>query len=155
MRRTDEKETAMPLPDLDDALGLSLSLELDGVTAGRIHGISGLAIEQDVVEVQEAGPDGKVVVRTHPAGFRSGEVVLSRPVGTDTAFQDWVAGSATGATLRRQAAVVVSDAAGQVVKRYALLGAWARGLRVDSVGDAGGTVLTERLLVMYERVEVG
>ncbi len=43
----------------DRAVGHSFGLEFDGITIKAITEVSGLKIEQDVVEYKENGPDGK------------------------------------------------------------------------------------------------
>ena len=48
----------MPLPERNSAVGHSFGLEFDGITIKSITEISGLKIEQDVVELKENGPDG-------------------------------------------------------------------------------------------------
>ncbi len=60
----------MPLPDRNSAVGHSFGLEFDGITIKSITEISGLKIEQDVVELKENGPDGKYVCTSCPAGPR-------------------------------------------------------------------------------------
>ena len=57
----------MALPDIGSSVGHSFGLELDGVQVSGISDVT-LTMEQDVVELKENGPDGKVVVRSLPDG---------------------------------------------------------------------------------------
>ena len=59
----------MALPDLDISLGHSFGLEFDGVTIKQITEVSGLKIDQDVVELKQGPGTGKLLVRP-PAGPR-------------------------------------------------------------------------------------
>jgi hypothetical protein len=43
----------MALPDPDGSVGHSFGLELDGVQIRQINEVSGLTIEQDVIELKE------------------------------------------------------------------------------------------------------
>ena len=52
----------MALPDLDSSVGHSFGLEFDGITIKSITEVTGLKMEQDVVELKQNGPDGKYVI---------------------------------------------------------------------------------------------
>ena len=56
----------MAFPTGDKGVGHSFGLEFDGITIKSINEVSGLKIEQDVVELKENGPDGKYVIRKLP-----------------------------------------------------------------------------------------
>lgn len=56
----------MALPEPDSSVGHSFGLELDGVEIKQIRDVTGLRIEQDVIEVKENTPDGKYVIRQLP-----------------------------------------------------------------------------------------
>ena len=60
----------MALPDLDSAVGHSFGLEFDGITIKSITEVSGLKMEQDVVELKQNGPDGKYVIKKLPVAGR-------------------------------------------------------------------------------------
>ena len=49
----------MALPELDKAVGHSFGLEVDGVQIKQIQEVSGLKMEQDVIELKQNTPDGK------------------------------------------------------------------------------------------------
>lgn len=46
----------MALPDLDNSVGHSFGLEIDGIVIKSITEVSGLKMEQDVVEGETAAP---------------------------------------------------------------------------------------------------
>ena len=43
----------MPLPDFDSSVGHSFGLEFDGVVIKQISEVSGLKLEQDVIELKQ------------------------------------------------------------------------------------------------------
>src|SRR5215204_3645683 len=68
----------MALPDIDSSVGHSFSLEIDGVQIAGITEVSGLALEQDVIEIKETAADGTVIIRKLPGRPKAGEVTLIR-----------------------------------------------------------------------------
>lgn len=68
----------MPLPELDKAVGHSFGLEIDGVQTNQIQAVSGLKMEQDVIELEHNTADGKYHIKKLPGRFKAGEVTLTR-----------------------------------------------------------------------------
>jgi hypothetical protein len=60
----------MAFPDLDKAVGHSFGLEIDGVQIKQIQDVSGLKMEQDVIELKQDSDDGKFVIKSYPANRR-------------------------------------------------------------------------------------
>jgi len=146
----------MPLPELDSSVGHSFGLEFDGVMIKSITEVTGLKVEQDVIELKENGPDGKYVIKKLPGRWKSGEVTLTRGLTADQSFEKWVKDSQLGkmADVRKGGAVVVFDYEGNPVKRYKLTNAWPKSLEVSSLKAGDTSVLTEKIVLTYERLEV-
>ena len=146
----------MPLPELDSSVGHSFGLEFDGVQIKSITEVTGLKMEQDVIELKENGPDGKYVIKKLPGRWKAGEVTLTRGLTDDTSFDKWVKDSQFGkmADVRKGGAIVVYDYEGQPVKRYKLTNAWPKSLEIGSLKAGDTSVLTEKLVLTYERIEV-
>ena len=146
----------MALPDLDSSVGHSFGLEFDGVTIKQISEVSGLKMEQDVIELKENGTDGKYVIKKLPGRWKAGEVTLTRALSGDSSFDDWIKDSQFGkmADVRKGGAIVVYDYEGQAVKRYKLTNAWPKSLEIGSLKAGDTSVLTEKLVITYERLEV-
>ena len=146
----------MALPDLDSSVGHSFGLEVDGITIKSITEVSGLKMEQDVVELKQNGPDGKYDVKKLPGRWKSGEVTLTRPLTSDQSFEKWVKDSQFGKMpdARKGGAIIVFDYEGNALKRYKLTNAWPKSLEIGSLKAGDTSVLTEKLVVTYERLEV-
>ena len=56
-------------------------------------------------------------------------------------------------SVRKGGAIVVYDYEGNAVKRYKLTNAWPKSLEVGSLKAGDTSVLTEKLVVTYERLE--
>ena len=146
----------MPLPDFDTAVGHSFGLEFDGIVIKQISEVSGLKIEQDVVELKHNTKDGKYVIKKLPGRPKAGEVTLTRGLTDDKSFQEWVKNSQFGkmTDARKGGAVIVYDFEGSALKRYKLTNAWPKSLEIGSLKAGDTSVLTEKLVVTYEELEV-
>jgi phage tail-like protein len=146
----------MGLPDLDTSVGHSFGLEVDGIAITAINEVSGLKMEQDVIELKQNMPDGKYVIKKLPGRPKAGEVTLTRGLTDNTSFADWVKDAQFGkmAAARKGGAIIVFDYEGKPIKRYNLTNAWPKSLEIGSLKAGDTSVLTEKLVVTYEKMEV-
>ena len=146
----------MALPELDSSVGYSFGLEFDGITIKSITEVSGLKMEQDVVELKQNGPDGKYVIKKLPGRWKAAEVTLTRGLTGDSGFEQWVKDSQFGkmTQARKGGAIIVFDYEGQAIKRYKLTNAWPKSLEIGSLKAGDTSVLTEKLIITCERLEV-
>ncbi|MGK4591790.1 phage tail protein [Amycolatopsis sp. w19] len=146
----------MALPDLDKAVGCSFGLEIDGVQIKQISEVSGLKMEQDVIELKQNTVDGKYVIKKLPGRPKSGEVTLTRGLTEDSSFEKWVKDAHFGkmGSARKGGAIIVYDYEGAPIKRYKLTNAWPKSLEIGALKAGDTSVLTEKLVVTYEQMEV-
>ena len=146
----------MALPDGNKGVAHSFGLEFDGITIKAINEVSGLKLEQDVVELKENGPDGKYVIRKLPGRPKVPDITLTRGLSEDQSFEKWIKDSQFGkmADVRKGGAIIVYDYEGQPVKRYKLTNAWPRSLEIGSLKAGDTSVLTEKLVLTCEMIEV-
>jgi phage tail-like protein len=146
----------MPLPDLDTSVGHSFGLDVDGVMIKQITEVSGLKMEQDVIELKQNSNDGKYMIKKLPGRPKAGEVTLTRGLTADTSFEKWVKDSRFGKmpNARKGGAIVVFDYEGQPIKRYRLTNAWPKSLEIGTLKAGDTTVLTEKLVITYEEMDV-
>lgn len=146
----------MALPDLDTSVGHSFGLEVDGIAITAINEVSGLKMEQDVIELKQNMPDGKYVIKKLPGRPKAGEVTLTRGLTGNTSFADWVKDAQFGkmSAARKGGAIIVFDYEGKPIKRYNLTNAWPKSLEIGSLKAGDTSVLTEKLVVTYEKMEV-
>src|SRR5215218_3381725 len=99
----------MPLPDLDSSVGHSFGLEFDGVTIKSITEVSGLKMEQDVIELKENSADGIYAIKKLPGRWKAGECTLTRGLSEDNSFEKWIKDAQFGkmADVRKGGAVIV------------------------------------------------
>jgi phage tail-like protein len=146
----------MPLPELDTSVGHSFGLEVDGVVIKQIQEVSGLKMEQDVIELKQNTADGKYVIKKLPGRFKAGEVTLTRGLTEDTSFEKWIKDSRFGkmTEARKGGAIMVFDFEGNAIKRYKLENCWPKSLEIGTLKAGDTSVLTEKLVVTYEGLDV-
>jgi phage tail-like protein len=146
----------MPLPDLDTGVGCSFGLEIDGVVIKQISEVTGLKLEQDVIELKQNTNDGKYMVKKLPGRPKAGEITLTRGLTGDQSFEKWVKDSRFGkmSAVRKGGAIIVYDYEGKPVKRYKMTAAWPKSLEIGSLKAGDTSVLTEKLVITYEQLEV-
>ena len=146
----------MALPDLDSSVGHSFGLEFDGITIKSITEVTGLKIEQDVIELKENGPDGKYTIKKLPGRRKAAEITLTRGLTADQSFEKWVKDSQFGKmdSARKGGAIIVFDYEGNALKRYKLTNAWPKSLEISSMKAGDTSVLTEKLVLTAEQLEV-
>jgi phage tail-like protein len=146
----------MPLPDLDSSVGHSFGLEFDGVTIKAITEISGLKMEQDVIELKENTADGIYSIKKLPGRWKAGECTLTRGLSEDNSFEKWIKDSQFGkmADVRKGGAVIVFDFEGKEIKRYNFTNAWPKSLEIGSLKAGDTSYLSEKLVLTCESIEV-
>src|ERR1700730_13918274 len=146
----------MALPDMDSSVGHSFGLEFDGVMIKQISEVSGLKMEQDVIELKQNTNDGKYMIKKLPGRPKAGEVTLTRGLTGDQSFEKWVKSSHFGkmGDARKGGAIIVFDYEGAPIKRYKMTNAWPKSLEIGSLKAGDTSVLTEKMVVTYEQLEV-
>jgi phage tail-like protein len=129
---------------------------VDGIVIKQINEVSGLKMEQDVIELKQNTSDGKYVIKKLPGRPKAGEVTLTRGLTADNSFEKWVQTAHFGkmGDARKGGAIIVYDYEGNALKRYKLTNAWPKSLEIGSLKAGDTSVLTEKLVLTYEQMEV-
>jgi phage tail-like protein len=145
----------MALPDLDGAVGHSFGLEIDGVVIKAIQEVSGLKMEQDVIEMKANTADGKYINKKLPGRPKAGEMTLTRALTADTSFEKWIKSSQFGKMTdsRKGGAIIVYDFEGTAFKRYKITNAWPKSLELGTLKAGDTSVVTEKLVLTYEALQ--
>ena len=131
----------MALPEGDSRVGHSFGLEFDGITIEVITDVSGLKMEQEVVEDEEKGPNGESGIRRLPGRPKAPDITLTRGLTADQSFD-------------KCGAIIVFDFEGNEMKRYKLTNAWPKSLEVSSLKAGDTSVLSEKLVLTCDSIEV-
>lgn len=145
----------MALPDLDVSVGHSFGLEVDGVAITHIQEVSGLKMEQDVIEMKHNTPDGKFVNKKLPGRPKAGELTFTRGLTKENSFESWIKDGHLGkmSSARKHGAVIVYDYEGNELKRYTFENGWAKSLEISTLKAGDTSVLTEKLTMTVETLK--
>lgn len=145
----------MALPDFNSSIGCSFGIEVDGITIKSIMEVTGLKMEQDVIELKQNTSDGKYGIFKLPGRWKGCEITLTRGLTDDQSFDKWIKDSQFGdmSAARKTAAVHVYAYDNSLVKSYNLTNAWPKSLEIGSMKAGDTSVLTEKLVVTAERLE--
>jgi phage tail-like protein len=145
----------MALPELDTSVGHSFGLEIDGVMIKAIQEVSGLKMEQDVIELKHNTSDGKYINKKLPGRPKSGEITLTRGLTADNSFEKWIKAAHLGqmGEARKGGAIIVFDFEGAALKRYKLTNCWPKTLELGAMKAGDTNLLTEKLTITYEALE--
>src|SRR5487761_1730275 len=99
----------MALPDFDAGVGHSFGLEFDSVVIKQIQEITGLKMEQDVIEMKSNTADGKYMIKKLPGRHKAGEITLTRGLTADDSYDQWAQDPEMGnmSSERKDGAVIV------------------------------------------------
>jgi phage tail-like protein len=113
-------------------------------------------MEQDVIELKENSSDGKYVIKKLPGRWKAAEITLTRGLTADQSFEQWIKDSQFGKmdNARKGGAIIIYDFEGSTIKRYKLTNAWPKSLEIGSLKAGDTSVLTEKLVLTAERLEV-
>jgi phage tail-like protein len=122
----------------------SLRVSWDGAAVPGVDRLSPLVQTVEVITVRNPGSGG---TRTVPGRIDSGPVTLERPVGGDTAFEQWaeLAGSSGSSGLHKDVTVEVLDSEGGVLLTYRIRGCWPIEYRVALLGPGTRAAAVEQL----------
>jgi phage tail-like protein len=141
-----------------DALSTHVfGVQLGGYLVESIQEVSGLSVEEDVVEVKQVTSDGKQIIRKQPGGRQAGEVTIVRGLDKSSAFTDWIKETLNNGavnTARQNLTIEIKDSTSQTVRRIQLMQGWASKWEGPSLkaGDSSGA--TETVTITFEEIVV-
>jgi phage tail-like protein len=146
----------MALPQRNSGVGYSFGLEFDGITIKAITEVTGLKMQQDVVEYRQNGSGGEYHIRRLPGHHKTPDITLTRRLTADQNFDHWVENCRDGtmADVRKGGAIIVFDDRGNPIKRYKLINTWPKSLELCSLKAGDITYLSEKLILSCESIEV-
>ncbi|WP_405639686.1 phage tail protein [Streptomyces uncialis] len=135
----------------------TFAIELGKFQVETVQNVSGLQLEQDVVEVRQVSPTGELLVRKQQGSRRTGEITIIRGMDKSTAFTDWIKATLVNADLdgaRQNITIALKDAKKQTVRRIHLTNAWASRWEGPSLGASESGPATEQVTITYEDITV-
>lgn len=135
----------------------AFGIELGKFQVETVRDISGLSLEQDVVETRQVTSTGELLIRKQPGARRTGEITITRGMDKSTAFTDWIKATLVNADLdsaRQNITISLKDAKKNTVRRIHLSNAWASRWQGPALGAADSSTATEQVTITYEDLTI-
>ncbi|MBQ0925447.1 MULTISPECIES: phage tail protein [Saccharopolyspora] len=132
-------------------------VQLGGVTVESVKEVSGLTVEQDVVETQQVTPTGELFTKKQPGGQKGGEVTITRGLDKSTEFTKWIQKTLLDGDVesaRENLTIEIQDTKGESVRRMQLYDAWVSKWEGPGFSAGESSAATEQVTIVFERIEV-
>ncbi|OLF09772.1 phage tail protein [Actinophytocola xinjiangensis] len=141
-----------------DALATHVfGVQLGGFMVESLQEISGLTVEEDVVEVYQVSSTGKPMLRKQPGAQKGGEVTLTRGLDQSSEFTKWLTETlekGAVASARQNITIEIKDTEGNSVRRMQLMNAWASKWEGPSLKAGESAAATEKVTLTFEEIKV-
>jgi len=141
-----------------DALATHVfGVQLGGFMVESLQEISGLTVEEDVVEVYQVSSTGKPMLRKQPGAQKGGEVTLTRGLDQSSEFTKWLTETlekGAVASARQNITIEIKDTEGNSVRRMQLMNAWASKWEGPSLKAGESSAATEKVTLTFEEIKV-
>ncbi|ACU36860.1 phage tail protein [Actinosynnema pretiosum subsp. pretiosum] len=141
-----------------DALATHIfGVQLGGYTVESLQEVSGLTVEEDVVEVFQVTATGRPLIRKQPGAQKGGEVTLTRGLDQSDELSKWLnetleKGAVSAA--RQNVTIEIKDTEGNTVRRMQLMNAWASRWEGPSLKAGESTAASEKVTLTFEEIKV-
>ncbi|WP_320781476.1 phage tail protein [Streptomyces sp. CRN 30] len=141
-----------------DALSTHVfGVQLGGYMVESIQEISGLSVEEDVVEVNAVSSLGKQIIRKQPGRRLAGEVTITRGLDQSSEFTTWIKETLNNGavnTARQNLTIEIMDSEGNTVRRIQLMQGWASKWEGPSLSAGQSAAATETVTIVFEEIIV-
>jgi phage tail-like protein len=141
-----------------DALSThTFGVQLGGILVESVQEVSGLSVEQEVVEVKQVTNSGVQIIRKQPGARQAGEVTIIRGLDKSSAFTDWIKQTLNNGavnTARQNLTIEIMDSTKATVRRIQLMQGWASKWEGPSLKAGESSAATETVTITFEEIVV-
>jgi phage tail-like protein len=141
-----------------DALSThTFGVQLGGILVESVQEVSGLFVEQEVVEVKQVTNSGEQIIRKQPGARQAGEVTIIRGLDKSSAFTDWIKQTLNNGavnTARQNLTIEIKDSMKDTVRRIQLMQGWASKWEGPSLKAGESSAATETVTITFEEIVV-
>ncbi|GCB46894.1 MULTISPECIES: phage tail protein [unclassified Streptomyces] len=141
-----------------DALSTHVfGIQLGGYLVESIQEISGLTVEEEVVEVRQVSPEGKQIIRKQPGARQAGEVTIVRGMDQSSEFTKWINETLNKGAVdaaRQNLTIEIKDSELNTVRRIQLMQGWASKWEGPSLSAGDSSPATETVTIVFEEIVV-
>ena len=141
-----------------DALSTHVfGIQLGGYLVESVQEISGLTVEEEVVEVRQVTSEGKQIIRKQPGARQAGEITITRGLDKSSEFTNWIKETLNKGAVdaaRQNITLEIKDSEGNTVRRIQLMQGWASKWEGPSLKAGESTAATETVTIVFEEIIV-
>ncbi|MGV9254966.1 phage tail protein [Streptomyces sp. NPDC003697] len=141
-----------------DALSTHVfGVQLGGYRVESIQEISGLTVEEDVVEVKQVSDQGKQIIRKQPGARQAGEVTITRGLDKSSEFTKWIKetlNKGAVSSARQNLTIEIMDSEMNTVRRIQLMQGWVSKWEGPSLKAGESSPATESVTIVFEEITV-
>jgi phage tail-like protein len=141
-----------------DALSThTFGVQLGGILVESVQEVSGLSVEQEVVETKQVTNSGQQLIRKQPGARQAGEVTIVRGLDKSSAFTDWIKQTLNNGavnTARQNLTIEIMDSTKATVRRIQLMQGWASKWEGPSLKAGESSAATETVTITFEEIVV-
>ncbi|WP_086565876.1 phage tail protein [Streptomyces africanus] len=141
-----------------DALSTHVfGVQLGGYRVESIQEISGLTVEEDVVEVKQVSDTGKQIIRKQPGARQAGEVTITRGLDKSSEFTKWIKETLNKGAVesaRQNLTIEIMDSEMNTVRRIQLMQGWVSKWEGPSLKAGESSPATESVTIVFEEITV-
>lgn len=135
---------------VDPFINFNFLVEIDGISRGAFHEVSGFDSSIDVIEHREGG---KITVQKLPGLTKFGNITLKWGITGDRQLYEWHRAAVDGSLQRKNGAIVCLDRQGNPVARWNFFDAWPSKYDAPDFNAEGNDVAIETLELVHEGLE--
>ncbi|MCX4882247.1 MULTISPECIES: phage tail protein [unclassified Streptomyces] len=141
-----------------DALSTHVfGVQLGGYRVESIQEISGMTVEEDVVEVKQVSDQGKQIIRKQPGARQAGEVTITRGLDKSSEFTKWIKetlNKGAVSSARQNLTIEIMDSEMNTVRRIQLMQGWVSKWEGPSLKAGESSPATESVTIVFEEITV-
>ncbi|MCD9875129.1 phage tail protein [Streptomyces guryensis] len=141
-----------------DALSTHVfGVQLGGYRVESIQEVSGLTVEEEVVEVKQVSDQGKQIIRKQPGARQAGEVTITRGLDKSSEFTKWIKetlNKGAVSSARQNLTIEIMDSELNTVRRIQLMQGWVSKWEGPSLKAGESSPATESVTIVFEEITV-
>ena len=135
----------------DFNLGSRFNVEIDGVSVGGIHTVTGLEHEHEIVEYQD-GDD--MFTHLRPGRNKTSVVTIEKDWSSTDEFYKWFSTVLAGKVDRKSISFIYLNDAGDEASRVNLFDTWPKKWTIKGLNSKNSGHASESIEIVFERMEM-
>lgn len=133
----------------------NFAIQIDGVQCAYVSKLSGMSLEQDVIEHVQNTAQGQPKISKMPGITKGGEVTVTRGADENQDFKNWIKASLQGnmTLARKNISIIAMDSLGNPQKRYNLTNAWCKKIAYSDMEAGAASPNEQTVVITYEDLD--